>query len=621
MTATNNLYIDQEGPIAHADHLPLEEAKPRRVSSESIHPPESSIRSRSTNRDPGPDVLGLGLGPGPARSGSLSPDDYLLDLGHGAMTHPVAPKPLLDTEPLHANRIPKPIIAFTSTTDASAGERRDKLRNTAALAVEQSETQSPSPSNTIELASRPAHRVDSAQESVPQVSKHGPSEKGGSVSALTVKTSMQPPAIGDAQDSIAHSPTLRKHVIQVGESSAHTLPAVHSTSPTTGTATNSRRKESLPSFRQLADLADIASQQSTTSEARSSGPARQHSHSVSSTTSQSPMAAYVSSSYPHSAQAAPAGFSTFARSPTSAVSEVSQYGSPAQYHNSGYYIGRRSSNATVGAPNFPPAVPSLPSGSSTESHGTQASSSTDGGYSTSHTTPIEGPGHLLLEGIARPILPPLLGMPVPMMPAGPFKCDYPGCNAVAFQTQYLLSSHRNVHSQVRPHYCPVRECPRSEGGKGFKRKNEMIRHGLVHSSPGYVCPFCPDREHRYPRPDNLQRWVLILLDYTPALIDTRTFLDMSVSIMSTRIATIPHCVKYWPKDCRERSRSSVDAGRKDLKEAVKSFVLRHSLHLATHVWHHDKEGSRLEGTTGPWLVSERTVSGTTYDRCRNRNEQ
>ena len=67
------------------------------------------------------------------------------------------------------------------------------------------------------------------------------------------------------------------------------------------------------------------------------------------------------------------------------------------------------------------------------------------------------------------------------------------------------SSHANVHSQIRPHYCPVKTCNRSEGGKGFKRKNEMIRHGLVHQSPGYICPFCPEREHKYPRPDNLQR--------------------------------------------------------------------------------------------------------------------
>src|ERR1700709_764182 len=73
----------------------------------------------------------------------------------------------------------------------------------------------------------------------------------------------------------------------------------------------------------------------------------------------------------------------------------------------------------------------------------------------------------------------------------------------------FYSSHRNVHSSSRPHYCPVPECPRSEGGKGFKRKNEMKRHGLVHNSPGYICPFCPEREHRYPRPDNLQRHVRV----------------------------------------------------------------------------------------------------------------
>ncbi|EEH16094.1 hypothetical protein PABG_06181 [Paracoccidioides brasiliensis Pb03] len=90
-----------------------------------------------------------------------------------------------------------------------------------------------------------------------------------------------------------------------------------------------------------------------------------------------------------------------------------------------------------------------------------------------------------------------------------FKCNYPGCKADPFQTQYLLNSHANVHSQNRPYYCPVKGCPRSEGGKGFKRKNEMKRHGLVHDSPGYVCPFCPDQQHTYPRPDNLQRHVRV----------------------------------------------------------------------------------------------------------------
>lgn len=88
---------------------------------------------------------------------------------------------------------------------------------------------------------------------------------------------------------------------------------------------------------------------------------------------------------------------------------------------------------------------------------------------------------------------------------GVYVCHVTGCKAPAFQTQYLLNSHANVHSSARPHYCPVLGCSRSEGGKGFKRKNEMIRHGLVHDSPGYVCPFCPERDHKYPRPDNLQR--------------------------------------------------------------------------------------------------------------------
>ncbi|KAI2630458.1 hypothetical protein GGS21DRAFT_540116 [Xylaria nigripes] len=92
---------------------------------------------------------------------------------------------------------------------------------------------------------------------------------------------------------------------------------------------------------------------------------------------------------------------------------------------------------------------------------------------------------------------------------GQYICDFKGCNAQPFQTQYLLNSHANVHSTARPHYCSVKGCPRSEGGQGFKRKNEMIRHGLVHDSPGYVCPFCPDREHKYPRPDNLQRHVRV----------------------------------------------------------------------------------------------------------------
>lgn len=118
---------------------------------------------------------------------------------------------------------------------------------------------------------------------------------------------------------------------------------------------------------------------------------------------------------------------------------------------------------------------------------------------TDQSTPIPphlspGMDRMSIDGITNPQV-------------GNYVCNFTGCNAPPFQTQYLLNSHANVHSSARPHYCPVQGCSRSEGGKGFKRKNEMIRHGLVHDSPGYICPFCPDRDHRYPRPDNLQRYV------------------------------------------------------------------------------------------------------------------
>ncbi|KGQ02759.1 Transcriptional regulator prz1 [Beauveria bassiana D1-5] len=115
---------------------------------------------------------------------------------------------------------------------------------------------------------------------------------------------------------------------------------------------------------------------------------------------------------------------------------------------------------------------------------------------TAHSPSTSTQSHMSIDGITSGSI-------------GSYICTFDGCNAHPFQTQYLLNSHANVHSSARPHYCPVKGCPRSEGGKGFKRKNEMIRHGLVHDSPGYVCPFCPDREHKYPRPDNLQRHVRV----------------------------------------------------------------------------------------------------------------
>lgn len=151
---------------------------------------------------------------------------------------------------------------------------------------------------------------------------------------------------------------------------------------------------------------------------------------------------------------------------------------------------------------------------------------------------------------------------------GGYLCTFSGCNAPPFQTQYLLNSHANVHSSARPHYCPVSGCSRSEGGKGFKRKNEMIRHGLVHDSPGYICPFCPDRDHRYPRPDNLQRFdpnvpITTMLSGREL---TKHFQGMSGCTMWTKARMIPSSVKSYPNALRVPIVAAEDAA--DLLDPV-----------------------------------------------------
>lgn len=90
---------------------------------------------------------------------------------------------------------------------------------------------------------------------------------------------------------------------------------------------------------------------------------------------------------------------------------------------------------------------------------------------------------------------------------GPFRCPHEWCMAASYETPHLLRSHCISHVRTRTYRCLVKGCLRNEQGKGFSRKNEMIRHSLVHTSPGYVCPFCKDGERNYPRPHNLQRHV------------------------------------------------------------------------------------------------------------------
>ncbi|KAK3629638.1 hypothetical protein LTR56_017943 [Elasticomyces elasticus] len=350
-------------------------------------------------------------------------------------------------------------------------------------------------------------RVDSAQN-IGQSPE--PNEQDQLPSRLPLKLNTST-SYSEDSGQLIDSPTLRKHVISVQQGNQNTLPVVQPTSPThERDAAGSPAR--LPSFRQFTgQLNELAEAASIIQEPRIEPRSRHHSQSFSSTTAQSPRLPYHP--FPGPTHASPMNqYAYSARSPTSTISEMTHggvYGSPTQYAaQAAYFADRRRSSMATEHPGPYAMPPSLPSASSTESHGPP--SSTMDGYSTANTTPID---QAILDGNTprpMPMLPPPLGMPQSaIMMGGSFVCDWDGCNAQPFQTQYLLSSHKNVHSSTRPYFCPVQECPRSEGGKGFKRKNEMIRHGLVHNSPGYVCPFCPDREHRYPRPDNLQRHVRV----------------------------------------------------------------------------------------------------------------
>ncbi|KAK6409604.1 hypothetical protein LTR95_018296 [Oleoguttula sp. CCFEE 5521] len=367
------------------------------------------------------------------------------------------------------------------------------------------------PGQSTDLATRSkVSRIDSAQS---DGSRSPSGMKPSSTPSLKVETAQS----HDEQ----HSRHERLHSQSAGPL-RDGPPQQESTSPVVNSA------NTLPSFRQsfgeparLSELAEAAMQKADTHQQQH---ARHHSQSIGSATSATPLSPNFAhrQQYPASMQASPQAYYPHpfdARSPTSTIGSRtigdSPYNHPsphayAQTPHFGSFPHRRPSSLQ----DPPPSVPVLPSASSSgESHNGYAGSSTDG-YSTANTTPIDQAQ--LPDGTPRPPavapmlpLPPGMAPPPPHMLYGPYTCDEAGCTAAPFQTQYLLTSHKHVHNPSRPHYCPVEGCVRAAGGKGFKRKNEMIRHRLVHESPGYVCPFCTDREHKYPRPDNLQRHVKV----------------------------------------------------------------------------------------------------------------
>jgi hypothetical protein len=256
------------------------------------------------------------------------------------------------------------------------------------------------------------------------------------------------------EDSTPISPTLAKYAMNPSDADPETiLPAMQKSPPRSASAHSPEGTQSLPSLHTtLSGLSDpgingINAPSPFPPSAGHSPPFVRHSTFSSQTTGPSP------ASYSHP-------------SPS-----MSPHGYPGQASHPSYWR-RAPTDGSMSTPStYEASTPASISGAASAQ---------------SYPTPNVQDHRGSVEGSSTP---QLINGPLPAngpFTSSTFKCTYPGCTAPPFQTQYLLNSHANVHSSNRPHFCPVADCPRGPGGKGFKRKNEMIRHGLVHQSPGYI---------------------------------------------------------------------------------------------------------------------------------------
>ena len=116
----------------------------------------------------------------------------------------------------------------------------------------------------------------------------------------------------------------------------------------------------------------------------------------------------------------------------------------------------------------------------------------------------------------------------------------------------------------------------------------MIRHGLVHDSPGYVCPFCPDQQHKYPRPDNLQRQALLLL-LSKAYMANLSSLDMFEYIMLIKIGTILSYGMSLHNDQRVATGVAADATVSPVANSTIILTLLMLYFLYTHLSYYGLE--------------------------------
>jgi hypothetical protein len=253
------------------------------------------------------------------------------------------------------------------------------------------------------------------------------------LSATSFQTpSQQPPGLTNGHSQKINPDTslgLRQLTIPPSRGlQTDTLPALQAPSPARDAGSPGHP---LPSFRHMDDIARSATSDHEASRTNSF-PHRQSVSSV----GQSPTSIVRQlsiSSHPPATPFPPLS----ATSPMSA-NELPQRGDLFLRTGGGGVFGadaRRPSQATSDQSPYPST---LHSASTSESY-----QSSDGLSPGTQQTPLEPrPRHMSLDGaLASRVLPPPLNSGLPQIPSqviGSFKCEYPNCNALPFQTQYLL---------------------------------------------------------------------------------------------------------------------------------------------------------------------------------------
>lgn len=266
---------------------------------------------------------------------------------------------------------------------------------------------------------------------------------GRTLSLRTMTNTTSMPETVNLDRANTNSPSQRAHSFHaMGAITSSIYPPLRPDGTSEETTTSPRTDRLLPSFHQLSKIADGGTE---ASDPRKTGLANL------STYAGQGIAQAVTTSYPHfppSQQSSPSTNPMLLGhpSPTSTRTEgpeaYAHAHPPAPFSGPNTFHSRRKSAGNTRPPSFIPSMTgssNVTSSSSNDTIGSHQShrSSDAGGYST-NTTPMESTPSSL-DDTPKSSGPPRLqsSTSAPSVSAV-FLCDYPGCSAPPFQTQYLL---------------------------------------------------------------------------------------------------------------------------------------------------------------------------------------